>query len=55
MNNKMKNTPFKKKYTKPSLNEVKIDTELSLVMLSEPPLDPGAGYIEGAIRKFLIR
>jgi hypothetical protein len=54
MKNKMNNTPLKKKYTKPTLKEVKIDTELSLVMLTEPPLDPGSGFIEG-ISKFLIR
>lgn len=39
----MNNLMLKKSYTKPSLNVVKVDTELSLVMVSDPPLDPGAG------------
>jgi hypothetical protein len=43
-----------KQYKKPSLKIVHIDSELSLAMLSAPPQDPGAGFIEG-ISKFLIR
>ncbi len=43
----------RKTYVKPSLNIVEVDSELSLVMLSNPPIDPGSGFIEGI--KLLIR
>jgi hypothetical protein len=51
---------MKKVYKKPLLNLVKVDTELSLVMLSDPPSEPSllgpppAGYVQKGI-KFLIR
>lgn len=43
----------RKIYVKPSLIIVDVDSELSLVMLSNPPMDPGNGFIEGI--KLLIR
>lgn len=49
-----KSNQTKKKYIKPSFQTIEVDTDLSLVMFSDPPLDPGAGFIEG-ISKFLIR
>ena len=30
----------KRKYQKPEIIKVKIDSEISLVMLSEPPIEP---------------
>lgn len=48
------NNPTKKIYKRPTIDIVKVDSELCLTMLSEPPLDPGSGFIEG-ISKFLIR
>ena len=48
------NYPNKKIYKRPTIAIVKVDAELCLTMLSEAPLDPGAGFIE-SVGKFLIR
>jgi hypothetical protein len=52
----------KKSYKKPILSVVKVDSELSLAMLSDPPGDPttpsGLGTMPGYVQKgikFLIR
>jgi hypothetical protein len=52
----------KKIYKRPSLLKVNVDSDLCLVMISEPPLDPNGqsgmgtmpGYVQKGI-KFLIR
>ncbi|NTW32315.1 MAG: hypothetical protein HGB12_06785 [Bacteroidetes bacterium] len=37
---KLQNTE-KRTYSKPQIERVKIDNEISMVMMSPPPLDPG--------------